>query len=135
MHRGEVQALASFSAKDFGLAAHLASETGRDCREVLNRGTQYLGEFAFELLAVIPYAYWLHTEGRLDFTVSTSDTRARYDFSPRHEDRPVPRSYVPITEYPIGEGGRVRHDRKAFPRTLDTSRCRPPPYKAIYNDG
>jgi len=133
--RGEVDAIAVFSAKDFGLARRLARETGRDCREVLERGTQYFGEFAFELLAVIPYAYWLHTQGWLEFTVSTPDTRALYYFSPRHEERPVARGYVPITEYPIGRGGWARYDRTAFPRRLDTARWRPPPYKAVYADG
>lgn len=58
---GEVDAVAAFSAKDFGLATRLTEETGSQCREVLARGTQYFGEFAFELLAVVPYAYWLHT--------------------------------------------------------------------------
>jgi hypothetical protein len=135
VRRGEVDAVAAFSAKDFGLATRLAREAGSSCREVLDRGTQYLGEFAFELLAVVPYAYWLHTQGRLDFTVSTADTRCLYYFSPHHEERRVPRNYVPITEYPIGVGGSLRYDRKAFPTTLDTSRWLPPPYRSVYGDG
>jgi hypothetical protein len=135
VRRGEVDAIASFSAKDFALATRLARETGGACTEVIDRGTQYFGEFAFELLAVIPYAYWLHSQGRLEFTVSTADTRALYYFSPSHEERPVARNYVPITEYPIGVGGWARYDRKAFPTTLDTSRWLPPPYRSVYDDG
>ena len=135
VRRGEADQLAVFSAKDFGLAAHLARETGSACREILDRGTQYFGEFAFELLAVVPYAYWLHTQGRLEFTVSTPDTRCLYYFSPRHEERAVGRRYVPITEYAIGRGGAVRYDRKAFPATLDTTRWVPPPYASVYDDG
>jgi hypothetical protein len=135
VRRGEVDRMAAYSARDFGLAQHLAREAGSACDELLEHGTQYLGEFAFELLAVIPYAYWLHTQGRLEFTVATPDTRCFYYFSPDHEERAVSRGYVPITEYPIGVGGRLRYDRKAFPGTLDTARWLPPPYKAVYHDG
>ena len=133
--RGDVNAVACFSAKDFGLARRLAREMGSDCRQVLERGTQYFGEFAFELLAVIPYAYWLHEQGRLEFTVSSADTRCLYYFSPHHEERRVARSYVPITEYPLARGGWLRYDRKAFPRALDPKRWIPPPYRSIFDDG
>ncbi|MDP9176536.1 MAG: hypothetical protein M3O61_02545 [Gemmatimonadota bacterium] len=135
VRRGEIDRIACFSSKDFGLAEHLARETGSECITLLDRGTRYFGEFAFELLAVIPYAYWLHKQGRLEFTVSTGDTRALYYFSPCHEDREVTRSYVPITEYPVGVRGAVRYDRKAFPSSLDTARWLPPPYKSVYDDG
>jgi hypothetical protein len=134
MREGEIEAIGCFSGKDFALATLLAAETRSGCREVLAHGTQYFGEFAFELLAVVPYAYWLHRQGQLEFTVSTPDTRCLYYFSPRHEERPVERSYVPITEYPIGRGGALRYDRKAFPATLDTGRWQPPPYKSVYRD-
>ena len=131
---GEFGAIACASAKDFALATHLAEATGSPCREQLGRGTQYFGEFAFELLAVVPYAYWLHRQGRLAFTVSTPDTRCLYWFSPRHEERPVARRYVPITEYPVGVPGRWRYDRTAVPEALDTSRWEPPPYRDVYRD-
>jgi hypothetical protein len=97
-------------------------------------GTQYFGEFAFELLAVVPYAYWLYRQGQLEFTVGCPDTHCLYYFSPQHEERAVERSYVPITEYPIGVGGPLRYDRKAFPAMLDTGKWLPPPYKQIYRD-
>ncbi len=126
---GEADRLTVFSAKDFPLAHVLAERVGSPADELLARGTKYFGEFAFELLAVVPYAYWLHTNGRLDFTISSADTAALYYFSPRHEERPGPRRYVPITEYPVGEGGQLRYDRHAFPARLDTSRWTPPPYK------
>lgn len=129
-----IEAIACYSAKDFALAAFLADETGAPCREMLARGTQYFGEFAFELLTVVPYAYWLHRQGRLEFTVSTPDTRCLYWFSPHHEERPVARRYVPITEYPTGVPGRLRYDRTAFPESLDTSRWTPPPYRDVYRD-
>lgn len=135
VRRGDVDAIACLSAKEFGLAQHLAGETGSTCREVLSQGTQYFGEFAFELLAVIPYAYWLHRQGCLAFTVSSSDTRCLYYFSKNHEERKVLRRYAPITEYPLAKGGWLRYDRKAFPATLDTARWLPPPYKSVYDSG
>ena len=116
------------------LATTLASAVGIDCREALARGTRYFGEFAFELLAVVPYAYWLAGEGRLEHTASTADTRCLYYFSPRHVEHARPRRYVPITEYPVGVPGRWRYDASAFPRALDTGRWRAPPYKDVYRD-
>ena len=130
----DIDAIACYSVKDFALATHLAHASGSPCREVLARGTRYFGEFAFELLAVVPYAYWLHRQGRLAFTVSTRDTRCLYWFSPHHEERPVARRYVPVTEYPTGVPGRLRYDRTAFPESLDTSRWVPPPYRDVYRD-
>ena len=130
----EIDAIACYSSKEFALATYLAQQCGSPCREVLAHGTQYFGEFAFELLAVVPYAYWLHRQGRLEYTVSTPDTRCLYWFSPRHEERPVARRYVPITEYPIGVAGSLRYDRTAFPEALDTSRWVPPPYRDVYRD-
>jgi hypothetical protein len=132
VQRREIDALAVYSSKDFALAHFLASGLGGGCHEAIAHGTQYFGEFAFELLAVIPYAYWLHTRGLLERTVSTPDTRPLYYFSPHHEERPVSRRYVPITEYPIGRPGLFRYDPKGFPRRLDTRRWLPPPYKAVY---
>jgi len=128
----EVDEVACFSARDFGLAHQLAEETDRPCRVVLDHGTQYYGEFAFEHLAVIPYAYWLHEQGRLRFTASTRDTRCLYYFSPSHTEVDVERGYVPITEYPVGERGEHTYDRRGFPAALDTSRWTPPPYRDVY---
>ena len=82
VRRGEADTLAAYSTKDFGLAHLLANELDGGCREVIAHGTQYFGEFAFELLAVIPYAYWLHTRGLLERTVSTPYTRPLYTSHP-----------------------------------------------------
>jgi hypothetical protein len=129
---GRIDSVACFSAKCFPLAAAIAEKAGGACDEFLATGTRYFGEFAFELLAVVPYAYWLHTMGRLRFTESSADTRDLYYFSPRHEERGGPRRYAPITEYSIGEPAWLRLDRRAFPKTLDESRWRPPPYKTVF---
>jgi hypothetical protein len=132
LRAGEIDEVMCFSAYEFPLVPLLASETGRPAVELIASGTKYLGEFAFEHLAVIPYAYWLHQQGRLRFTISTADTRSFYFFSPSHVEVPVKRSYVPITEYPVGERGNERFDQKAFPSVLDTSRWQPPPYREVY---
>jgi hypothetical protein len=126
--------LTCYSAKEFELARALTDVTDAPLDEMLSRGTQYFGELAFELLAVVPYAYWLHREGRLEFTVSSEDTRCLYYFSRNHEERPGERRYVPITEYPSGRPGIVRYDRKAWPESLDTGRWVPPPYGDVYRD-
>jgi len=128
----EVDEIVCFSAREFELAHQLAEETGRPCREMLGDGTQYFGEFAFEHLAVIPYAYWLHEQGKLKFTASTRDTRCFYYFSPDHTEVDVERDYVPITEYPVGERGRRTFDAGEFPADLDTTRWKPPPYREVY---
>ena len=132
---GEIERITCFSAKDFALVEMLARETGTPCLELLSRQTQYFGEFGFELLAVLPYAYWLHLNGRLERTVGGLDTRCLYYFSANHEERPIKRHYVPITEYPVGERGwRFRYDRAAFPKALDTRRWSPPPYSEFFRD-
>ena len=129
-----IDQVACYSTKGFEVAQWFANATGRPAREMLDRGTKYFGEFAFEHLAVIPHAYWLHEQGRLEYTVSTADTRCFYYFSPDHTEVAVDRSYVPITEYPVGEIGERNFDRAAFPAMLDTSQWSPPPYREVYRD-
>jgi hypothetical protein len=130
----DLDAVLCFSADGFELARLLAEEAGVECREQLARGTQYFGEFAFEMLAVVPYAHWLHEQGRLEFTVSTPDTSALYYFSPRHLECTRSRRYVPITEYPVGESGRLHYDVLGFPAALPLDRWSPPPYRAVFAD-
>jgi hypothetical protein len=130
----EIDQVACFSAREFELAHQFAEATGRPCSEMLAHGTQYFGEFAFEHLAVIPYAYWLHQRGRLEYTVATPDTRCFYYFSPDHTEVAVDRRYVPITEYPIGEPGSRQFDRAEFPTTLDATQWSPPPYRDVYGN-
>ncbi len=81
---------------------------------------------------MIPYAYWLHTQGRLQFTEASADTRCFYFFSPDHTEHPGARRYVGITEYPSALRDPRRFDPGAFPRTLDVSEWTPPPYREVY---
>ncbi len=127
--------LVCVSARHFPLATVAAEAVGVPLREVLASSTQYLGEFAYELFAVIPYAHWLHEQGRLEWTVSTADTAALYHFSPRHLELPAARRFVSISELPVGEPHPRQYDRfGGMPSQLDTSRWSPPDYRSRYAD-
>jgi hypothetical protein len=48
---------------------------------------EYYGEFQQELCFVLPFAYWHWKNGTLEKTISCSDTREFYFFSPQHEEK------------------------------------------------
>jgi hypothetical protein len=131
---GAMDEVACFSSKGLEVVPLLASALDVPFTEVLATTTQYFGEFAFELQAVVPYAYWLHQQGRLRCTIATPDTRCLYYFSENHEERQVPRRYVPLTEYPAGEEGEGRFDKRGFAAFLDERKWSPPPYKEQFRD-
>ena len=83
----------------------------------------YQGEFGYELKGVVPYAYWLHQQGRLKKTISVPDTRCFYFFSPRHEEREVPRRYKSLRDFPVYE---------VHTPSLDRWRWTPPPLREVY---
>jgi hypothetical protein len=83
-------------------------------------------EFGYELISVIPYAYWLHEKGMLQKTISGFDTEPLYYFSPNHEINPEPRSWHNINKLDTPN----KHIHR---RTLDTRQFMPPPYKKIYS--
>jgi hypothetical protein len=134
LRAGEFEEIACYSARRFELATWFADATGRPCYEQLGRGTHYFGEFAFEQLAVIPYAYWLHQQGRLEFTASTADTGCFYYFSPDHAEVGGERRLVHISEYPVTDLDDAGVDGEGFPRVLDTTQWLPPPYRHVYAD-
>jgi hypothetical protein len=123
-----------FSSRDFPLVPFLSRLFGVPYRDYLSNGTRYFGEFAFELLAVIPYTYWLYCTGQLRFTQACTDTRCLYYFSPAHEEFQRHRSYVPVTDYPSASTSRLRWDVYAFPQHLDTAKWIAPPYKSTYTN-
>jgi len=118
-----------FSMRGFAMISTLSRVFGVPHREFLSRGTRCFGEFAFELLTVVPYAYWLHRNGLLELTQSCADTKCLYYFPPRHEEFTYPRSYIPVSEYPSAGRSPVRFDAHHFPEHLDTGSWEPPPYK------
>jgi len=90
-------------------------------------------EFGYELISVLPYAYWLHKQGLLTKTISAKGTEPLYYFSPKHEIDPSPRSWFnggTTAVYLMVQAGipnAVIHKPK-----LDTDRFLPPPYKNAY---
>jgi hypothetical protein len=83
----------------------------------------YDGEFGHELKGVVPYAYWLHRQGRLRRTSSALDTRCFYFFSPRHEERELRRRHRPLRDFPI---------YTVFTPSLDRRRWLAPPLRERY---
>ncbi len=55
--------------------------------------TSYDGEFGYELIGVVPYAYYLHLQHLLVKTESCKDTKALYYFSPQHLETFVERRF------------------------------------------
>lgn len=90
-----------------------------------NARTRYYGEFGYELISVIPYAYWLYINKKLYKTEGTADTRCLYYFSPRHEEKNINRSFIQLREFPINN---------IHVTELDTSKWAPPPYKKVYQN-
>jgi hypothetical protein len=84
----------------------------------------YNHEFAYELISVIPYAYYLWINGELEKTISAKLTEPLYYFSPDHEIDPTPRGMQ-------GKG----YIRSKIPNLqihkpkLNTKQWIPPPYK------
>jgi len=89
--------------------------------------TEYYGEFGYELISVIPYAFWLYLNNKLCITKSVKDSKAFYYFSPRHKEVGVNRTYssTSLSEFPI---------TNIHVFSLDTSKWVPPPYKEIYQN-
>jgi hypothetical protein len=83
----------------------------------------YDGEFGHELKGVVPYAYWLHQQGRLRRTVSALDTRCFYFFSPEHEERKVHRRHRALRDFPLYD---------VFTSGLDRWRWLAPPLRETY---
>lgn len=87
--------------------------------------TYYTGEFGYELISVIPYAYWLHKRGKLKKTYACKDTKCLYYFSPHHIELDCARNFCKPHAFPI---------KNIHVRYLDTRNWLPPPYKEIYKN-
>lgn len=134
LRSGQFDRIDCFATRGFALVPFLGQLFNIAHREFLSDSTRYFGEFAFELLAVVPYAYWLHRTSRLRITQSSADTKCLYYFSPDHQEVSSRRSYIPVTEYPNGATSAARFDVHAFPTQLDITKWVPPPYKSIYRN-
>lgn len=88
-------------------------------------------EFGFELIMIVPYAYWLHKQGLLKKTISCKDTSCFYWFSPDHTELYDSRFWLPevysfyLKQFPL---------QTIFRPDLDKSKWIRPPYKELYKN-
>lgn len=87
------------------------------------------GEFGWELLKSVPYAYHLHLSGVEIKTISCLDTKCLYYFSKNHEER-YPFRRGMSGDYWKGNKPFVSIHRKDAPSEFWT----PPPYKEIFKE-
>lgn len=95
----------------------------------------YNPEFGYELISVLPYAYWLYKQKLLKETISAVDTECLYYFSPKHTINPEKRSWYNGNTTAI-----IKMTRDGIPNSfihkkmIDTDRFLPPPYKTAYKN-
>ncbi len=84
-------------------------------------------EFSYELISVLPYAYWLHKNNNLRSTHSSFDTKCLYYFSPYHTENSEKRSFNNTfkVKYP---------NIKIHKPYLDMEFFEPPPLKDYYKN-
>jgi len=95
-------------------------------------------EFSIELVLAVPYAYWLHKNGLLEGTISTTDSKPLYFFSDKHTEvfnsRTVDNAAAGLNELPnnwIHHNPAVSNDR---PGILDFTQWEMPPFKEHYKN-
>lgn len=84
-------------------------------------------EFGYELIAILPFAYWAFKNGQLEKTISGNDTDCLYYFSPKHEINKAPRDFA---NTPWNEFDNI----KIHTPRLNKSRFLPPPLKEQYKN-
>jgi len=82
-------------------------------------------EFGYEMISVVPYAYWLYEHGELEGTISGKGSEPLYYFSPRHEINPEPRSWYNVQKM-------TTPNAWIHKPTLDLEKFSPPPYREKY---
>jgi hypothetical protein len=83
-------------------------------------------EFGYELISVIPYAYYLHSKGLLKGTESGNDTEALYYFSPKHKINKTKRNFNNFKKVECP-------NIKIHKPKLDKTQFLVPPYKQVYS--
>lgn len=99
-------------------------------------------EFAHELACVIPHAYWLHTQGKLDKVITSKDMKPFYYFCDNVEEyfsnRTISTLEGGMTEEMIPMNwihGKTDEQGKFHNGVLDYSKgWTPPPYKKHYSN-
>lgn len=82
-------------------------------------------EFGYEMISTIPYAYYLHKQGKLKGTISAKGSEPFYYFSPKHKINQEFRSWYNVEK--MNTPNRDIHKPE-----LDTKMFEPPPYKEHY---
>ena len=87
-------------------------------------------EFGYELISVLPYAYWHYINGTLESTKSGAGSESLYYFSPKHETYNENRSWDNMTQFrKSGLPNVYIHQSK-----LNTEKFLIPPFKDIYKN-
>lgn len=82
-------------------------------------------EFGYEMISVVPYAYYLYTKGQLEKTISGIGSQPFYYFSPCHEINPEPRSWYNVEKMTTPNAWIHKPE-------LDLREFTPPPYREKY---
>ena len=83
------------------------------------------GEFSYELISVLPFAYWLHKKGKTVSITSSKDSKCFYFFADNHKETFEQRRYCRATGVPI---------HNIHVRWLNTLLWAPPPLKDKYKN-
>lgn len=87
-------------------------------------------EFGYELISVLPYAYWHYINGTLESTKSGANSESLYYFSPKHEIYTENRSWDNMIKFrKSGLPNVYIHQSK-----LNTEKFLIPPFKEIYKN-
>ena len=86
---------------------------------------EYDGEFGYELISVLPFAYWLHQRGKYIQTVASKDTKVFYFFSNDHQENFSKRTPKRAVGVPVSNIHR---------RWMNTWCWSPPPLKETYKN-
>ncbi len=84
-------------------------------------------ELGYELIATVPYAYYLHTIGELEGTVSGTGSEPFYFFSPHHQIDPTPRDFAHTAA-----ASKEIPNMWIHKPNLNKEQWIPPPYKEHY---
>ena len=82
-------------------------------------------EFGYELLLILPYAYYLHKHDKLESTTSTMYTKELYYFSKDHTEKYTTRDYKIYDNIP---------NKTLHTKNFDYSMYLPPPYKEVFKN-
>jgi len=85
-------------------------------------------EFGYELIAVVPWAYYLHTKGELTETISVKDMAPFYYFSPHHTEVDKRRHWDNM------EIAKDIPNIRIHTPQLNTEKWTPPPFKEYYKN-